>query len=60
TNENGWVNLTKVGIILRKKDVKYLILSKLLRNFTHIIELKRDESTSPAVSYIRLRQMKTT
>lgn len=57
TDENGWANLAKVGILLRRKGVKYLKLSKLLRNFTHIIELKSNESTSPAITYIRLKKL---
>ncbi len=53
--ENGWINLTKVGIILRKKGIRYVKLTKLLQNFTHIIEFKKEESLQPPIHFIRLK-----
>ena len=55
TNENGWLSFVVLGISLRKKGISYVKLSRLLRNFGHIIEIKTDNSLQPAVSYVRLR-----
>ena len=55
SKENNWVNLTKVGISLRKKGVRYVKLTKLLQNFMHLIELKEEEGVYPPVYYVRLK-----
>ncbi|MGB1242061.1 MAG: hypothetical protein ACPG49_06050 [Chitinophagales bacterium] len=55
TNEDGWINLVVLGISLRKKGINYVKLSKLLRNFGHLIEIKTDNNYQPAVSSVRLK-----
>ena len=53
-DENGWANLAKMGAFIRKKEVTYGRLSRLLGEFSHIIEIKVDDSIQPPVAYARL------
>ena len=53
-DENGWANLAKMGAFIRKKDVQYGRLSRLLKEYGHIIEIKVDENIQPPVAYAKL------
>ncbi|MDX2246687.1 MAG: hypothetical protein SF052_07930 [Bacteroidia bacterium] len=53
-DETGWANLAKIGILLRKKGVKYGKLSRFFVGYTHIVETRVDESVQPPIAYARL------
>lgn len=53
-NDEGWANLAKMGAFIRKKGVKYGRLSRLLKEYDHIVEIKIDESIQPPVAYAKL------
>ncbi len=55
-DENGWANLAKMGAFIRKKEVTYGRLSRLLAEFGHIVEIKVDDNIQPPVAYARLIQ----
>lgn len=52
--ENKWVNLAEIGILLRQRGIPYAKLSNFLRSFGHLLELKYDEQ-NPPISYVRLK-----
>lgn len=54
-NEHGWANLAEIGTFLRLKGIKYGKLSRFLQDFTHIIELRVDESLTPPAVYAKIR-----
>lgn len=53
-DESGWANLAKMGAFMRKKGVKYGRLSRLLKEYVHIVEIKIDENIQPPVAYAKL------
>ena len=53
---DGWANLAEVGVLLRKKNIKYSKLSKFILNFPEIIETRIDDSRQPPVAYARLKE----
>lgn len=53
-DENGWANLAKMGAFIRKKGVKYGRLSRLLREYEHLVEIRIDDSIQPPVAYAKL------
>jgi hypothetical protein len=53
-DENGWANLAKMGAFMRKKGAKYGRLSRMLKEYGHIVEIKIDDSIQPPVAYARL------
>ena len=55
-DENGWANLAKMGAYIRKKGVKYGRLSRLLKEFETVVEIKIDDSIQPPVAYAKLVQ----
>ncbi|MBU2649303.1 MAG: hypothetical protein KKA81_00080 [Bacteroidetes bacterium] len=55
-DDTGWANLAKIGAILRKKGLKYGRLSRMLKEYGQIIELRVDESIQPPVAYARIIQ----
>jgi hypothetical protein len=55
-NEMGWANLAELGTYLRLKGIKYGKLSRFLQDYTHIIEMRIDESLTPPAVYARLRR----
>ena len=55
-DESGWANLAKMGAYIRKKEVKYGRLSRLLKEYGHIIEVKIDDNIDPPVAYAKLIQ----
>ncbi|MDT8392257.1 MAG: OST-HTH/LOTUS domain-containing protein [Bacteroidales bacterium] len=55
-DDQGWANLAKMGAFIRKKGVQYGRLSRLLREYEHIVEIRIDESIQPPVAYARLAQ----
>lgn len=55
-DENGWANLAKMGAFIRKKGVKYGRLSRLLKEYENVVEIKVDENIQPPVAYAKLVQ----
>lgn len=55
-DDQGWANLAKMGAFIRKKGVNYGRLSRLLREYEHIVEIRIDESIQPPVAYAKLTQ----
>jgi hypothetical protein len=55
-NDEGWANLAKMGAFIRKKGVKYGRLSRLLKEYDHIVEIKIDESIQPPVAYAKRKE----
>ena len=55
-DENGWANLAKMGAFIRKKGVKYGRLSRLLKEFENLVEIKIDDSIQPPVAYAKLME----
>ncbi|MEN8224033.1 MAG: OST-HTH/LOTUS domain-containing protein [Bacteroidota bacterium] len=53
-DENGWANLAKMGAFIRKKGVQYGRLSRLLKDYAHIVEIRIDENIQPPVAYAKL------
>ena len=53
-DDSGYANLAKMGAFLRKKGVKYGRLSRLLKEYDHIVEIKVDDSIQPPVAYAKL------
>ena len=53
-DESGWANLAKMGAYIRKKEVKYGRLSRLLKEYGHIVEIKVDDKIEPPVAYAKL------
>lgn len=53
---DGWANLAEVGVALREKNIKYGKLSKFIRNYSEIVEVKIDDTRQPPVAYARLIQ----
>jgi hypothetical protein len=53
-DESGWANLAKMGAFMRKKGAKYGRLSRMLKEYGHIVEIKIDDSIQPPVAYARL------
>ncbi len=54
-DDTGWANLAKIGAYLRRNDIKYGRLSRMLKNYEDIIELKIDDSMQPPVAYARIK-----
>lgn len=54
-NESGWANLADLGPQLKELNVHYKKLSKFLKAFDEILEMKLDESIQPPVMYARLK-----
>ena len=52
-DENGWANLAKMGAFMRKQGVKYGRLSRLLKEFSHLVEIRIDDSIQPPVAYAK-------
>jgi hypothetical protein len=53
-DESGWANLAKMGAYIRKKEVKYGRLSRLLKEYEHLIVIKIDDKIQPPVAYAKL------
>lgn len=53
-DDSGYANLAKMGAFLRKKGVKYGRLSRLLKEYGHVVEIKIDDSIQPPVAYAKL------
>jgi len=53
-DESGWANLAKMGAFIRKEGVKYGRLSRLLKEFENVVEVKIDENIQPPVAYAKL------
>ncbi len=53
-DENGYANLAKMGAVMRKKGAKYGRLSRMLAEFSHIVEIKIDDNIQPPVAYAKL------
>lgn len=53
-DEAGWANLAKMGAFMRKKGVKYGRLSRLLREYEHVVEIRIDDNIQPPVAYAKL------
>ncbi|MEZ4826402.1 MAG: hypothetical protein R3C61_08925 [Bacteroidia bacterium] len=53
-DETGWANLAKIGILLRKKGVKYGKLSRFFGDYAHMVETRVDDSIQPPIAYARL------
>ena len=49
-DDTGWANLAKLGAYLRRNGVKYGRLSRMLKNYEDVIELKIDDSMQPPVA----------
>ena len=56
---DGWANLAEIGVLLRKKNISYGKLSKYIRRFPEIIELKVDDLKVPPVTYARFKVIET-
>ncbi|MEZ4883464.1 MAG: hypothetical protein R3E32_01915 [Chitinophagales bacterium] len=54
-DEKGWANLAKIGILLRQNGVKYANLSKMLQNYGHILEFRKDANFEPPVIYVKIK-----
>lgn len=52
-DDEGWANLAKMGAFIRKKGIKYGRLSRLLAEYTDIVEIKVDDSIQPPVAYAK-------
>ncbi len=52
-DENGWANLAKMGAFMRKQGVKYGRLSRLLKEYDHLVEIRIDDSIQPPVAYAK-------
>jgi len=55
-DENGWANLAKMGAFIRKKGVKYGRLSRLLKEFEYLVEIRIDDNIQPPVAYAKLME----
>lgn len=53
-DDNGWANLAKMGAYMRKQGVTYGRLSRMLKEYTHIVEIKVDDNIQPPVAYAKL------
>ncbi len=53
-DDSGWANLAKIGAFLRRKEVSYGRLSKMLKSHQDIVELKIDDSINPPVAYAKV------
>jgi len=53
-DDSGYANLATMGAFLRKKGVKYGRLSRLLKEYENVVEIKIDDSIQPPVAYARL------
>jgi hypothetical protein len=53
-DENGWANLAKMGAYMRKQGVTYGRLSRMLKDYDHLVETKIDENIQPPVAYAKL------
>jgi len=53
-DEEGWANLAKMGAFMRKKGAKYGRLSRLLAEYSHIVEIRVDDNIQPPVAYAKL------
>lgn len=53
-NEQGWANLAEVGAKLREQGIKYGKLSKFLRDYEYLVEMRSDTNRVPPVAYARL------
>jgi len=54
-NEEGWANLAKMGAYLRRNGVKYGRLSKMLKSYEDLVEVKIDDSMQPPVAYAKIK-----
>jgi len=54
-DENGWANLAKIGAYLRRNGVKYGRLSRMLKNYEDLVEVKIDDSMQPPVAYAKIK-----
>ena len=54
-DENGWANLAKMGAYLRRNGVKYGRLSRMLKSYEDLIELKIDDTMQPPVAYAKIK-----
>lgn len=55
-NEQGWANLAELGTFLRMKGIKYGKLSRFLQDYTHIVDLRIDDTLTPPAVYARLKK----
>jgi len=53
-DEDGWANLAKMGAFMRKKGIKYGRLSRLLAEYTDVVEIKVDDDIQPPVAYAKV------
>jgi hypothetical protein len=54
-DDKGWANLAKIGAYLRRNGVKYGRLSRMLKSYDDILELKVDDKMQPPVAYAKLK-----
>ncbi|UZR94756.1 hypothetical protein [Chondrinema litorale] len=59
-DEQGWVNLAKLGPVLKAKGIHYGKLSRFFNDYTHMLELRTDSEIQPPVVYARLSQVSET
>ncbi|MFO8129788.1 MAG: OST-HTH/LOTUS domain-containing protein [Bacteroidales bacterium] len=55
-DESGWANLAKIGAYLRKKEIRYGRLSRMLKEYDDVVELKIDDSIQPPIAYARIKE----
>ncbi len=53
-DDTGWANLAKIGAMLRKMGLKYGRLSRMLKDYEEVIEMKIDDSIEPPVAYAKV------
>ena len=53
-NEDGWANLAKIGIQLRKNGIKYGKLSRFFADYTYMVETKVDTTIQPPIAYAKI------
>lgn len=53
-DETGWANLAKIGAMLRKEGLKYGRLSRMMKEYDEVIEMKTDDSIQPPVAYAKV------
>lgn len=53
-DDHGWANLAEIGVILRRKGVKYGKLSRFFENYKYLVETKIDHTLNPPAVYAKL------
>ena len=53
-DETGWAHLAKIGAMFRKQGLKYGRLSRMLKDYEDVIEMKIDDSMDPPVAYAKV------